>query len=401
MTNDSNLMDQETFTSNLYQKMQQINPGIADLEPLEFRYALESIAPSEGWKSIALPACEEIERKLNDINFYESIELKPVKDGRPVWDDQVLNMTRALFAGLVENKYSFEWINRRFDFDIRGFYFIPHTEYTSPKIEAHLGGKPWKKFTSQRHTFDHMQAIGYKSFKAANAEVDGCFIDLMHRLVAQKGVPCVIAIAGQTAAGKTEIVARLRESFEQAGHDVTSIELDNFLTDRDYREEHGIDSRGKDAFHFEIFRKALYEICEGNPIMIPHYDFLSATSSHDLHGVLKPGRSMIEIHPAEVIFMEGNFPFLIPEIAQMIQIKVVYLTSDEIRLKRKWKRDMDLRKKYDLHYFLNRYFREQFIMAEQVYRPQLELCDVYVDTSNAAIWVTPEIQKEIEIEKPG
>jgi len=94
--------------------------------------------------------------------------------------------------------------------------------------------------------------------------------------------------------------------------------------------------------------------------------------------------------------MEGNFPFLLPEIAYLIDIKVVYLTDDDIRLKRKWKRDMDYRKKYDLMYFLNRYFREQFIMAEEIYRPQMMLCDMVVDTTNAAIWLTPEILQVLE-----
>ena len=89
--------------------------------------------------------------------------------------------------------------------------------------------------------------------------------------------------------------------------------------------------------------------------------------------------------------MEGNYPFLLPEIAPLISVKVVYLTADDVRLKRKWKRDMDYRKKYDLMYFLNRYFREQFLMADQAYIPQMALCDIFVDTTRAAIWVTPKI----------
>jgi len=64
-----------------------------------------------------------------------------------------------------------------------------------------------------------------------------------------------------------------------------------------------------------------------------------------------------------------------------------------MRLQRKWKRDMDYRKKYDLMYFLNRYFREQFLMAESVYRPQMTMCDVMVDTSAAAVWLTPEFRQ--------
>ena len=57
--------------------------------------------------------------------------------------------------------------------------------------------------------------------------------------------------------------------------------------------------------------------------------------------------------------------------AKLIGIKVVYLTDDAIRLKRKWKRDIDYRKKYEPTYFRNRYFKDQFIMAEIAYRPQI------------------------------
>jgi uridine kinase len=117
-----------------------------------------------------------------------------------------------------------------------------------------------------------------------------------------------------------------------------------------------------------------------------------ATSSHDLQGKLKPEGVPIEIEPADIIFIEGNFPFLLPEIAELIGIKVVYLTDDPIRLKRKWKRDIDYRKKYEPTYFRNRYFKDQFIMAEIAYIPQMKACDLLVDTTGAALWATADIQ---------
>jgi hypothetical protein len=70
---------------------------------------------------------------------------------------------------------------------------------------------------------------------------------------------------------------------------------------------------------------------------------------------------------------------------------VVYLTDDPVRLKRKWKRDIDYRKKYEPTYFRNRFFKDQFLMAQKCYRPQMEVCDILVDTTGAAIWAVPEI----------
>ena len=123
---------------------------------------------------------------------------------------------------------------------------------------------------------------------------------------------------------------------------------------------------------------------------------IDGISSHGLDGRLKPGGLPVEIEPADILFIEGNFPFLIDEVNHLIGIKVVYLTDDPVRLKRKWKRDIDYRKKYDLSYLRNRYFKDQFIMAQIVYQPQMEGCDMIVDTTGAALWATAEVVKILD-----
>ncbi|MEM5775027.1 MAG: hypothetical protein AAGU05_08510, partial [Anaerolineaceae bacterium] len=219
--------------------------------------------------------------------------------------------------------------------------------------------------------------------------IDACFIQAVKKLIRAKGSPVVLAIAGPTAAGKTEMVERLHAAFAAGGRRTSSIEMDHFLTDRDEREAKGIHSLGAQAIHLDLFLQCLTDITAGRPIITPRYDFIEATSSHDLNGNLKPGGVPIEVEPADIIFMEGNFPFLIPEAAARIGIKAVYLTDDEVRLKRKWKRDIDYRKKYETTYFRNRYFQSQFPMAQACYIPQLLLCDLAVDTTAAALWATP------------
>ena len=148
---------------------------------------------------------------------------------------------------------------------------------------------------------------------------------------------------------------------------------------------------GKESSHFNLFVHSLEKILQGYKIEIPRYDFVNATSSHDLDGNLKAGCTPLEVEPADVIFIEGNFPFHMEELARLIGIKAVYLTDDPVRLKRKWKRDVDYRKKYDPAYFRNRFFRTQFLRAEECYRPMMKVCDIVVDTTQAALWATPEI----------
>lgn len=396
MTNP-HLSDNRQFTAALYQKMQEIAPPVRQMTNTEFGYALENVVPPDGWDSISLKPANEIKVMLADEAFYKSILLKPKLNNQIVMDPQIKNLLQVLFVGLVTEDYSISWVNEHFYFDVRGFYFINKTHYFTPEITAHLGGTPYQEFEKKQAGFSHLQAVGYKAFRDANTEVDQCFIDTIQKLIAIKGTPIIIAIAGQTAAGKTEITSRLTEAFQHMGKRISTLEIDNFLTDRDYREANGIDSLGKGALHYDLLQKCMKEISAGKRIRTPRYDFVLATSSHTLSGALKPGCQPIEIEPADIIFMEGNFPFLLPEIAPLIGIKTIYLTADDVRMKRKWKRDMDYRKKYDLYYFLNRYFREQFLMAEQAYKPQMTLCDLLVDTTEAAVWVTPYIRQLLEV----
>jgi uridine kinase len=385
------LNDPNAFSEILFEKMKQINPGISDLELYEFRYGLNDLVPEKGWESVKLDGKKEIEMRLNSRGFYDSIQIKPKVGDRVVLDGQIIRLAQMLFVGLITGEYEQDWVKAHFYFDIRGFYFLHRTLYFTENVLAHFGGLPFKCFEQKQKDFEWQQDVGYKEFREANAEVDTLFIESVKKIIAFRGTPILLAIAGPTAAGKTEIVERLRVAFGQAGQAVTSIELDNFLTDRDQREAKGIHSEGKQALHFELFKQSLEDITHGRKISIPRYDTVYATSSHDLDGNLKPGGVPIEIEPADIVFIEGNFPFLLEEVVHLIGIKVVYLTDDQVRLKRKWKRDIDYRKKYDPSYLRNRFFKDQFIMAEIAYRPQMEVCDMVVDTTGAALWVTPEI----------
>ncbi len=389
-------LDANAFSSKLFEVMKDIHPGIEDMELYEFRYALNNFNPGEGgWKSIQLLTIDELQAMVSDGNFFESIKIKPMKDGCVILDSKILNLSQILFKGLATCAYDIEWVKRVFSFDLRGFYFQVRTEYYTETIKAHFGGKPYRQFEKKQQSFEKEQSIGYKDFKKANLEIDEFFMDCIEKWIMVKGTPILMAIAGPTAAGKTEIVERLQQRFMNKGQKVSTIEMDNFLTDRDYREAHGINTRGPQAIHYERLKQGLFDITNGKSIEIPRYDFVFATSSHDIHGNLKPDGKPIRIEPADIIFIEGNFPFLLPEIAPLIGIKVVYLTDDPVRMKRKWRRDIDYRKKYDPNYFRNRFFKEQFLMAEHTYRPQMEICDILVDTTSATLWLSKDAENII------
>jgi len=380
------------FSEKLLGKLITIQPDLKLLELYEFQYALQNLTPTKGWESVKMLTKDEIDQQMGDLDFYSSIYLKPIVNGKVVLDLQIVNLSQMLFVGIVLEVYPYDWISANFFFDVRGFYFLHRTNYFPDQVIDYLGGKPYRQFPFDSERIQNKLALTYKDFRQAHEKLDQFFIETILTLISRKSGPVILGIAGPTAAGKTEIVERLTNEFTNKKLKVCTIEMDNFLTDRDFREEHGIDSVGKQAMHFELLIESLEQIREGFPVQIPQYDFVTATSSHDLDGHLKNGASMLNIEPADIIFMEGNFPFLYEELADLIDIKTVYLTSDEIRLKRKWRRDMDFRKKYDLNYFRNRYFREQMIMAQEVYIPQMLKCDFVVDTSLASLWLSPQMK---------
>jgi uridine kinase len=396
MKGSSRLKSSLEYSETLFGCMASINPGVRKLALYEFRYALENMIPPEGWDSVQLDEPGEIEKRIRQREFYETIQLKPRVNDQIVLDPTIKRLTQMLMVGLATKKYSDDWVNKYFYFDIRGFYFLPRTVYFTKDGLDHFGGKPYYTFTPRQKQFDEVQDVGYLDFQAANAEVDQAFIQLAADLIEIKGTPILVTLAGPTAAGKTEITERLLDHFTAIGKKTTTIEMDNFLMDREFREGKSID---KMTIHFNLFQKSLTDILQGKAITIPCYDSIDKVSSHDPEGNLRPGGRLITIEPGDVIFLEGNFPFQIPEIRSMIHLMVIYLTDDPIRLKRKWKRDVDYRKSYDPSHFRNRFFVTQFLRAEDCFRELIEQSDIVVDTTGAMIWLTPEIAQLVNGKK--
>ncbi len=392
MIETDKLMDQTTFSAILFEKMKLINAAIKELENYEFQYCLNNLIPQNGWGNVCLKDKSIIEILINQYEFYESIHMKPKVEGSIVLDQKIVTLTNMLFVGIVSGKYEIEWIKRYFYFDVRGFFFLPRTNYFNEENLKHFGGKPYVWFEKKQIHFEKQQDIGYREFKEANTEVDKAFIKLIEKLIEAKGTPLLLTIAGPTAAGKTEIVDRLRDHFEKTGKKITTVEMDNFFLDREIREKK---SPGIESMHFELFKTAMEEIINGKNVLIPRYNFINATSSHDANGNLRTGCKALEIEASDIILLEGNFPFHLEEISHFIGTIIVYLTDDAIRLKRKWKRDIDYRKKYEPTYFRNRFFRTQYLRAKQIYLPLMNVCDVVVDTTGAAIWMTDEFKDAI------
>ncbi len=393
MINSLESVSDEMIARILYEKMTIINPGISKLELYEFQYALVSIKPKEGWSVFANNHIEDIQSNCFDEEFFRKITLKPMVGNKTVLDKTILYLTQKLFVSILTDDISLSWVKTQFYFDIRAFCFFIHTCYFNERILENFGNKPYLIFKPNKKDLEPMQEIGYKEFKEANLEIDQAFIRTIYQLVRIYKLPILLTLAGPTGAGKTEITERVQTFLMEKGLHITTIEMDNFYKDREYRDTQAY---GKGVIHFDLFIQAMQDLLAGKSTVIPRYDFYQATSSHDISSKLRPERTPIKIEPADVIFLEGDFPFYMPELEKLITLRTVYLTDDSIRLKRKWRRDIDLRKKYDPVGFVNRYFRTQFIRAQEIYLPLMEVCDLVVDTTAAKLWLKPAIIEELQ-----
>jgi len=52
-----------------------------------------------------------------------------------------------------------------------------------------------------------------------------------------------------------------------------------------------------------------------------------------------------------------------------------------------------------LNYFRNRYFKDQYLMAQACFIPQLGTCDLCVDTTAARLWASTETASLLDREE--
>lgn len=372
--------------------MQEFIPGVGELEFYEFQYALKPRQPTEGWQTIQPEPMETLLERIASPDYFANVQLKPRQGDQLVLDETIQSLTRQLFVGLVDNSYPPDWIDQHFYFDLRSFVFLVRTVYLTAPIRQRFGGSPFKRFEAKQSFFDTRFEVGYKEYAQANLEIDQAFIQAVQSWITARGTPLLLTIVGPTASGKSEITARLLGSFKDAGLSCVAVEMDNFYKDRVFRDGRPMTS---EVIHYPNFINSINALLRGESADIPRYDFILATSSHDLDDNLRPGQSTQTIQPADIIILEGNFPFHIPEIARLIDLKIVYFAEDPIRLKRKWKRDVDFRKKYDPNYLVNRYFRTQSQRNQEIYQPMMQCCDIIVDTTNAQLWLHPNLQSQL------
>jgi len=146
--------------------------------------------------------------------------------------------------------------------------------------------------------------------------------------------PILIGISGGTGAGKSTIAHRLQSLFPNG--ELVVIEQDAYykeLGDLSLEDRSRVNYDHPDALDNELLAAQLTALKNGHTIECPVYDFV--THSRKV--------TSVTVEPRPVIIVEGILLFGMPELRELLDIKIYVDTDPDIRVFRRIRRDMEQR----------------------------------------------------------
>lgn len=143
--------------------------------------------------------------------------------------------------------------------------------------------------------------------------------------------PVIVGIAGGTGSGKTTLATRIQEGVGQdhaclIQHDWYYRDLTHL--DREERENFNFDH--PDALDNGLLRSHLEALKGGESIEAPQYDFENHLREEETRA----------LSPEDVVVVEGILLFAIPQIREMLDIRIYVDTDADIRAFRRIRRDI-------------------------------------------------------------
>ena len=181
--------------------------------------------------------------------------------------------------------------------------------------------------------------------------------------------PIIIGIAGGSASGKTQVSAKIRESFGDTSS-ILTLKMDDYYNDQKHLT---ISERIKTnydhplAFDFRLMVEQLDKLSNQESVSKPTYDFVNHTRS-DVYE---------EINPCDVIVIEGLFVLEESQVRDRCDIKVYIDTADDIRFIRRLIRDVNERGR-TLDSIISQYVETVRVMHEQFIEPSKKFADIII-----------------------
>ncbi len=143
--------------------------------------------------------------------------------------------------------------------------------------------------------------------------------------------PVIIAVAGGSASGKTTVVNKIIEHFQE--QNVTVIKHDDYYKDQtDIPMEERIKVNYDHPFSLDndLMFKQILKLVTGQSIIKPTYDFENHNRATETE----------EVHPTTILILEGILILEDPRIRDLCDIKLFVEADDDLRFIRRLTRDM-------------------------------------------------------------
>jgi uridine kinase len=143
--------------------------------------------------------------------------------------------------------------------------------------------------------------------------------------------PLVIGLAGGSGSGKTTIAQSILDAIGR--DDVTLIQHDAYYRDQSntpVEERAKVNYDHPDSLETDLLVEHLQQLVAGEPIDRPVYDFTVHNRSTET----------IRVEPRQAILVEGILVLYEPELRALMDLKVYVDTDADLRLARRWERDI-------------------------------------------------------------
>jgi len=149
----------------------------------------------------------------------------------------------------------------------------------------------------------------------------------------------IIGVCGGTSSGKTTLAKKIHTKIEEFGMNALILSQDSFY--RNLTEEqlalaakNNYNFDHPHAIDFDLMKEVLINLIKSDaPANVPMYDFVTHQRLNEC----------TQVGPAQVIIVEGIFIFSIPEIVDLMDIKLFVDVDDDTRLLRRINRDLSER----------------------------------------------------------
>lgn len=177
----------------------------------------------------------------------------------------------------------------------------------------------------------------------------------------------IIGIAGGTGSGKSTLINRIKEEFDDQ---ITILSHDFYYkqhNDIPFEERKKINYDHPNAFDTDVMIEHIKQLAKGNPIERPVYDFT-------IHNRID---ETVTVYPAKVIVVEGILIFENEELRNLCDIKVFIDTDADVRIIRRILRDVQERGRV-LDNIVDQYLSTVKPMHEMFVEPSKKYADIII-----------------------